>query len=142
MQLEWDMVPEDRRSMLESRYAELEKTICSWPRTEQNDPFYAASHALADRLSLTTGYDVIVGFNEFCAPNLDDALDQAAMQGTDRVVVVTPMITPGGEHAEIDIPAAIDKARQRHPDVDFRYAWPFDTGEVAEFLSNQITRHT
>jgi sirohydrochlorin cobaltochelatase len=142
MQLEWNVVPEERRPMIESRYAELEKTICSWPRTEQNDPFYTASHELADQLSLATGYDVVVGFNEFCTPSLDDALDQAVMQEADRVIVVTPMMTPGGEHAEIDIPTAIDDARQRHPDVDFRYAWPFDMRDVAKFLREQIARHT
>jgi sirohydrochlorin cobaltochelatase len=51
------------------------------------------------------------------------------------------MMTPGGEHAEIDIPAAISRAQQRYPNVDFRYAWPFESDEVALFLSTQVARH-
>lgn len=141
MQLERGAVAEAKRSKLESRYAELEEKMRTWPRTEQNDPFYAASHTLAEELSLTTGYDVIVGFNEFCAPSLDDALDQAVAKDAERVIIITPMMTPGGEHAEIDIPAAIDDAQQRHPDIDFRYAWPFDTDAVTQFLAAQIAQY-
>lgn len=141
MQLEWGVVGEKKRHALERRCAALEEEICSWPRTEQNDPFYAASHRLAEQLSLHTGCDVTVGFNEFCAPSVGDALDRAVAQGAESVIVVTPMMTPGGEHAEIDIPATIDEARQRHPGIDFRYAWPFDTDQVAQFLSAQIDRY-
>lgn len=84
----------------------------------------------------------MVGFNEFCALDLGEALDQTVAQGARRVLVVTPMMTPGGKHAEIDIPAAIDAARQRHRGVDFRYAWPFDTEDVAAFLAEQVLART
>jgi sirohydrochlorin cobaltochelatase len=56
------------------------------------------------------------------------------------VVVTTPMMTPGGEHAEQEIPAAIAEARARHPQVAFDYAWPFDLARVAAFLAEQIER--
>jgi sirohydrochlorin cobaltochelatase len=141
MQLEQGTVFEGKRSMLETRQSELVEKICSWPRTERNDPFNAASHTLAERLSLATDREVIVGFNEFCAPPLGDALDQAVAQGADKVIVITPMLTPGREHAEIDIPAAIEQAQPRNPDIEFRYAWPFDIEEVAQFLSTQVLRY-
>jgi sirohydrochlorin cobaltochelatase len=141
MQLERGTVVEERRAMLETRYAELEAKMCTWPRTAQNDPFHAASHALAKKLSVATGFEVVVGFNEFCAPRLGEALDQVAARGAEKVIVVTPMLTPGGEHAEIDIPAAVEQAQQQHPDIEFRYAWPFDIDEVAQFLSTQALRH-
>ena len=142
MQLEHGAVPEEKRSVLESRYGALEEMIASWPRTAQNDPFHAASFELAEELATATGQEVVVGFNEFCNPNLDAALAQAAVRETEKVIVVTPMMTPGGEHAEIDIPAAVDRARARHPEVDFQYAWPFDTAEVAQFLSAHIAQST
>jgi sirohydrochlorin cobaltochelatase len=50
------------------------------------------------------------------------------------------MVTPGGEHAEQDIPSAIARARSVHPAVEFVYAWPFPLAEVARFLAAQITR--
>jgi sirohydrochlorin cobaltochelatase len=141
MQLEHAPVEPDQASPHRKRYAALEKTMLEWPRDETNDPFYAASHRLAEALRQSTGLDVMVGFNEFCAPSIAQALDQAVDQGADRVLVVTPMMTPGGEHAEIDIPAAIDAARRRHRRIDFRYAWPFDTDDVAAFLAQQVLRH-
>ena len=130
------------RRALGRYYARLDTKIRTWPRTAENDPFYAASQALAAGFSEETGCEVIVGFNEFCAPTLDEALDAAASQGVERVVVVTPMMTRGGEHAEEDIPVSIEGARERHPATDFVYAWPFDTVKVANFLGEQVRRLT
>jgi sirohydrochlorin cobaltochelatase len=55
---------------------------------------------LAAQLAQARGLEVLVGFNEFCAPSLDEAFAQAVAQGAQRVVVITPMMTRGGEHAE------------------------------------------
>jgi sirohydrochlorin cobaltochelatase len=121
------------------RFTELESRIRRWPRTTANDPYHAASYDLARRLGEASGLEVVVGFNEFCAPDLDEALDRAASRA-ERVVVVTTMMTAGGEHAEEDIPAAVDRARVRNPAVAFVYAWPFEPSGVAAFLAAQIER--
>ena len=126
------------RAMIERYHTRLDAKIRTWPRTEENDPFHTASQKLAARLSQEAGCEVIVGYNEFCAPSLDEALDQAVTQGTEKVIVVTPMMTSGGEHAEEDIPAAIKRAEERHPEAAFAYAWPFKVDDVARFLAAQI----
>lgn len=131
---------EEERKALESRYAELEGKIRTWPRTAENDPYFAGSQELAAQLSRATGFDVLAGFNEFCAPSLDDALDQAAACKPEKVIVITPMMTRGGEHSEVDIPEAIRRARVKHPDIQILYAWPFEFSEVARFLAAQIVR--
>jgi sirohydrochlorin cobaltochelatase len=128
------------RGVIERLHGRLDARIRTWPRTPENDPFHAASHALAAQLGRETGCEVIVGFNEFCAPGLDEALDEAVARGAERVSVVTPMMTPGGEHAEEDIPAAIGRASERHSGVAFAYAWPFEVADVARFLAAQIAR--
>jgi sirohydrochlorin cobaltochelatase len=122
------------------RHADLDGRIRSWPRTAGNDPFFDASTALAAELERATGHEVILGFNEFCAPDLDEALDRAAAARPDKVVVVTAMMTPGGEHAEADIPRAIARARERHPGLPMVYAWPFEVGATAGFLAQQMKR--
>ena len=127
------------RAVLERRYRSLDAKMRAWPRTRQNDPFWAGSQDLAEQLRTATGFDVIVGFNEFCAPTLQDALDQAASQG-DNVIVITPMLTRGGEHSEVDIPTAVQSAQERHPSVKFKYTWPLDISEIAGFLAAQIAR--
>jgi sirohydrochlorin cobaltochelatase len=122
------------------RYLELEEKIRTWPRTSQNDPFYVGSQELAVQLRRASGHKVVLGFNEFCAPSLDAALDQAVGQGAEKIVVVTPMMTRGGEHAEKQIPEAVERARRLHPGGNFVYVWPFPSSEVAEFLAAQVDR--
>ena len=123
---------------LEHRYAQLDAKMRTWPRSADNDPFYAGSQELADHLRRTSGSDVVVGFNEFCAPSLDEALDQAAAQRPDRVIVVTPMMTRGGEHSEVEIPEAVQHARERYPGLSFIYVWPLDVAAIARFLAGQM----
>ena len=125
---------------LERRYAELEAKMRAWPRTPENDRFWAASHELADDLTRIVGAEVIVGFNEFCGPDLDEALEKAIAGDADQIVVVTPMMMRGGQHAEVDIPAAISRVQERHPSVSISFVWPFDSVEVADFLAEQVRR--
>jgi sirohydrochlorin cobaltochelatase len=122
------------------RYKELEAKMRAWPRTVQNDPFHAGSQELAGHLRRETGLEVVVGFNEFCAPTLDKALDQAAGRSAEKIVVITPMMTRGGEHSAVDIPEAIRRAQQGHPVKKFIYAWPFASEDIARFLASQVAR--
>ncbi|HEY91552.1 MAG TPA: hypothetical protein G4O07_06920 [Dehalococcoidia bacterium] len=124
----------------QDRYSLLDTKMRNWPRNARNDPFHAASQELATRLSEVTGYEVIVGYNEFCAPSLDVALQSAVNMNTSKIIVVTPMMTRGGEHAEKDIPSIIDEFSKLHPQVTIVYAWPFDSTRVARFLSEHISR--
>jgi sirohydrochlorin cobaltochelatase len=124
--------------VLEGRYEELEEKLKNWPRTAENDPFYTASNELAKRLSRETGNEVVVGFNEFCAPDVKHAIHEAVRQGADRVVVISTMMTRGGEHAERDINQAVQQAREMFPGAEIIYAWPFETGEIACFLAEHI----
>jgi sirohydrochlorin cobaltochelatase len=120
-----------------ARYAALEAKMRAWPRTAGNDPFWRASMQLVEALARAAGTAVLAGFVEFCAPSVDEALDSAAALRPERIVVLTPMMTQGGEHAEKDIPAALDRARGRHPAVTIEYAWPFAVEAVAAFLAQQ-----
>ncbi|MFW9964043.1 MAG: CbiX/SirB N-terminal domain-containing protein [Candidatus Sifarchaeia archaeon] len=123
------------------KHDELENKIRKWPRSSANDPFWEASRRLAEELSRITGKNVFVGFNDFCNPSIDDALEEVVLSGSNDVVVITPMMTPGGEHSEVDIPGSIQRAQERHPRVTFRYAWPFELASVARFLAEQISNH-
>ena len=125
---------------IQARYSELEAKMRAWPRTPQNDPFHAASQEMADRLARATGSRVIVAFGEFCAPRMDEAMDRAAALAPSRVVAITPMMTRGGEHSEVEIPAQVREAQNRHPGVQFLYVWPFELADVASFLATQIER--
>ena len=122
------------------RHDELDAKMRAWPRTEANDSFHAASYRIAAEMKKANSLEVLVAFNEFCAPTVAQTLDQAASLNKGEVVVVTPMLTRGGSHAELEIPADIEKARQRNPKTAFRYAWPFDSSFVARFLNEQVSK--
>jgi len=126
---------------LQDRHRELETMMRAWPRTEANDPYHAAAFRLAEQLRLATADEVVVGFNEFCGPTLDQALDEAAREHPDRIVVVTPMMTRGGGHSEVDIPRSVQAAQERHPGINIRFVWPFEVSEIAAFLAAQVQKH-
>ncbi|MHA1951916.1 MAG: sirohydrochlorin chelatase [Candidatus Thorarchaeota archaeon] len=127
--------------MMHQKHEELHNKMRAWSRTADNDPFWDASQKLAEELSKVTGNDVLVGFNEFCGPSVDEVLEKAVQSGSEDIIVITPMMTPGGEHSEIDIPNSIKRAQERHPSVFFRYAWPFNRSAVATFLAEQLSNH-
>jgi sirohydrochlorin cobaltochelatase len=124
-----------------NRFLELDEKMKRWPRNPENDLFYGAAFRLAKQLEVTSGCPVLVGFNEFCAPDLTEALETAASRKPDNVFVITPMMTPGGIHSEVDIPNTIRAAKAKHPGVRFEYVWPYDLANVATFLNEQITSH-
>jgi len=128
-------VPENLRR----RFDELDARIRNWPRTGGNDPFYTGSVELAEQLRRESGLEVILGFNEFCSPSLTEALDRAA-GSAQKILVITPMMTRGGEHSAVDIPEAIRAAGERHPGKNIIYVWPFPTEDIARFLAGQISR--
>jgi len=119
---------------LKSRLEELGARLRDWPRTPTNDPFHAASYALADAIQKESGRPVHVGFNEFCDPDVEAAVEEAIVAGAARVIVLTPMLTRGGAHAESDIPRALGSVRLHHPHVVVEYAWPFPVDSIARFL--------
>ena len=77
---------------------------------------------------------VYVAFNEFCAPTIEQAVATAVMAGARDIAVVTTMITPGGSHAERDIPEALERARAEHPDANIHFVWPLDLHSVADMF--------
>lgn len=121
------------------REAELDKAVREWPRTPRTDPYKYGVEEIARALEPRLGgRRLVVAYNEFCAPSVEDALEALIKEGFTRVRLVSTMFTRGGVHAEFEIPALVAEARRRHPGVEIAYAWPFDAARIAEFLSGQL----
>lgn len=133
-------MPPAARRELQARHDQLESKMRTWPRNAANDPFFAGSTELAQKLELVTSQKVYLAFNEFCAPSLEEAFEQAARENPAQIVVITPMMTRGGEHSEIEIPAIVNLAQEKYPHISIRYIWPFDSTEIARFLASQIDK--
>ena len=120
---------------------ELDQTIRRWPRTQATDPYRSGLEAVAGHLRLRLdGILFAVAYNEFCAPTLEEALEDLIRQGATQITVTTTMFTPGGSHSEIEIPEILDQLRPRHPDIEMRYAWPFDMELIADTVLQQVKR--
>jgi sirohydrochlorin cobaltochelatase len=133
-------VPQHVRDKIKPRYDELDSKMRAWPRNEKNDPFYFGAQKMAQQLGEVTGFDVVIGYNEFCAPELVEAITMVQEKSPEKIIVITPMMTRGGEHSEIEIPKAIERAQKLDPGIPIVYAWPFEVSELAQFLSSQIKR--
>jgi sirohydrochlorin cobaltochelatase len=123
--------------------AELDTKIRRWPRTAETDPYRSGLEALAAALRpQLDGVLFAIAYNEFCAPTLEEAVEELIKKGAIHIVVTTTMFTPGGSHSEVEIPEILDHLRPLHPGVELRYAWPFDLSMVAKLLLEQVSRFT
>ena len=139
MSLEWRHNHTADAPQLKRRAAELDAQIREWPRDAGNDPYKVGLEQVADALRpLLPSALVAVGYNEFCRPSIPEAIDHVIRQGATRVVVLSSMLTPGGVHAEQDIPQALAAIRRAHPTVSIQYVWPFDVRHVAALLAQHV----
>ena len=124
------MSPEER---------ELDQKIRCWPRTSQNDPYKEGLEALAAQLRPLLKRDrLAIAYNEFCAPTLEEAVEDLIKDGIWEITVVSSMFTAGGSHAEIEIPETVNKLKRAQPNATIRYAWPFDQQLVAGMLAAHL----
>ena len=120
---------------------ELDARIRRWPRTAATDPYRAGLEAVGAALRpLLNGALFALAYNEFCAPTVEEAIEDLVSRGATEIVVATTMLTPGGSHSEIEIPEILHGVRARHPEVAIQYAWPFDACMIAQVLNEQVRK--
>lgn len=56
------------------------------------------------------------GFLELTTPNVPDAIQALVEQGATNIVVM-PYFLAAGYHVQEDLPALLEEAKQRHPDI-------------------------
>lgn len=119
----------------------LETELRHWPRTPATDPYQAGLKSLAAHLRPILEPDrLVLAYNEFCAPTVVEAVRALATQGVTDIVAVPSMFTPGGVHAEIDIPDTLLALRTEFPHLNLRYAWPFGGEHLASFFVEHLRR--
>ena len=122
---------------------ELDTKIRRWPRTPVTDPYQPGLESVAAQLrAQLDGVFFSVAYNEFCAPTLEESVEDLIRKGATHITVTTTMFTPGGSHSEIEIPEILAHLRRQYPGVELCYAWPFDLSMVAKMLQEQVLRFT
>ena len=118
---------------------ELDTRIRQWPRTPETDPYQSGLEAVAARLRDNLGEVLFaVAYNEFCAPTLEESVEELIKKGATHITVITTMFTPGGSHSEVEIPEILEQLRKQYPDIVLLYAWPFDMDLIAVMLATQV----
>ncbi|MES2503600.1 MAG: CbiX/SirB N-terminal domain-containing protein [Myxococcota bacterium] len=117
----------------------LDHEIRTWPRTRENDPFCFGVQAIAKHLApKLMPTKLVLAYNEFCGPSIDEAVDQLVNEGFQHITLLTTMFTPGGVHSEVEIPEIAEALQAKYSHVQIEYPWPFDLNHVAEFLAAQL----
>jgi sirohydrochlorin cobaltochelatase len=78
---------------------------------------------LVDLVSSGTDQPVEGGFLELASPPIQDAVARLVEAGH-RAIDVVPLVLVAAGHSKGDIPAALERERQRHPGLSFRYGRP------------------
>jgi sirohydrochlorin cobaltochelatase len=121
--------------------AALEHELRHWPRTPANDPYRAGLESLAAYLRpRLEPARLVLAYNEFCAPTIGEAIRGLIAEGVADIVAVPSMFTPGGVHAEIEIPETISALRAQWPHLRLQYAWPFAGEHLAAFFAEHLRR--
>ncbi|MDH7603923.1 MAG: CbiX/SirB N-terminal domain-containing protein [Melioribacter sp.] len=118
----------------------LEEELRNWPRNANNDPYWAGFIEVINEFKKQNKefYSVYYAFNEMCGPTVEEALEHAAHDNPEIIIVTSIMFTPGGNHSEIDIPEKIELFKENHPNIKIIYAWPYKTTDIVNMLSKQI----
>jgi sirohydrochlorin cobaltochelatase len=120
---------------------DLDATVRRWPRTAATDPYRAGLEAVGAALRpLLDGALFALAYNEFCAPTVEESIEELIAQGATRITVATTMFTPGGAHSEIEIPEILQGVRAKYPSIAIQYAWPFDPSTLAQILNEHVRR--
>ena len=83
----------------------------------------AAFGRFVERLRTRVPVDVAGGFIELSAPPLTDAVAELYAAGHRRVAAV-PLVLVAAGHAKGDMPAALNRERERHPGLTYSYGRP------------------
>ncbi len=86
---------------------------------------------------MTKGQRVQGAFLELAEPSVPEAIATCIDQGATEILVMPLMLFPG-RHVKEDIPAMIQRAKSKHPEIDFHYSSPlYDHPLLAKLLDEK-----
>lgn len=109
------------------------KAILLFAHGARNPEWARSIHVVRDAIRCReSDIPVEAAFLEFISPTLPEAVEQLKTAGCDEIVII-PMFMAQTGHTQRDLPALIDRLRDRHPGLKFRVAAPI--GEVQSVVA-------
>lgn len=88
-------------------------------RAESNDEVRLLASNMVDAAK-REGYDLLnCAFLELAEPSIPDGIQQVIDDGADEVVVM-PYFLSAGRHVQEDIPADVEQAKDKNPEVNIK----------------------
>jgi sirohydrochlorin cobaltochelatase len=104
-------------------------------REEANAQLEALAEILRARIDDTI---IETAHLELLGPDMAEGIDRCVERGATGIIVLPYFLGPG-RHTRKDIPEGVEAGRQRHPDVEIRWAEPLGTHEkVIELLLERL----
>ena len=99
----------------------------------------AAVNEIAAMVKETAGFDIVeVSFRENHSPNIQKGIDACVAREAGRILLV-PYFLYMGAHVLEDLPAEIEEARLRHPEVEMAMGKPLGVHrKLAEIVVERI----
>lgn len=72
---------------------------------------------IVERLAVELGDAVALAYLAH-PPSVDEAVEQLRQAGHRRILIAAALLSPGGRHVKQDIPAAVEAARVRYPELE------------------------
>ncbi|MBT2640773.1 sirohydrochlorin chelatase [Bacillus sp. ISL-41] len=80
------------------------------------------------------------GFLENARPAIFEAVESCILKGASSVTVVPVLLLPG-IHANVDIPAELERVRQKHPETKIFYGEPLGVNEtILEIVLDRLNK--
>jgi sirohydrochlorin cobaltochelatase len=94
--------------------------------------------SFARRLAARLARPIYAGFLELADPPIVTAIEEAIQAGAERILAI-PWLLLGAGHVKNDLPAAIQVARRRYPQVTIRYGTPITVQpEILSILGDRL----
>ncbi|MBT2637569.1 sirohydrochlorin chelatase [Bacillus sp. ISL-39] len=96
-------------------------------RSEQGNKVFVSfiEKVISTGKSTNTAY----GFLENARPTIFEAVEACILKGASSIIVVPVLLLPG-IHANVDIPAELDRVKQQYPEIKIFYGEPLGVNET------------
>jgi hypothetical protein len=117
-----------------SEFEMLNEEIKRWQRNENNDPSYFMLLNLAEKINLTGKYLAEIAFEEFCYPDISEAILSLALRGYKFIIVIPIDYLSGISQETFN---KIEELKSKL-NVEIVVAWPYSLTLLLDFIREHL----
>lgn len=119
-------------------FLNLERELNYFERNKVNDPHYFFHKKLKDEIEKELNIKTIFAFNKFCAPGLEEVIEEIVKNENNSEIYVVPTMFTGGRHTDEEIKEDIEKIKRKFKDLRINYLYPFKFEYIKELFKKHI----